>query len=105
MLGNQPFNISKEASRIICQMVLKFFKLLFNSTLDRNSLNPWQQGQSSRCVIRRQHYSIPKAHNKRKVWRAQFMAPLLVGAQTYAKTIEHTYLGHANTRNRNHVGT
>ena len=31
------------------------------------------------------------------------MAPLLVGTQTYAKTIEHTYLGHTITRN--HVGT
>ena len=44
---------------------------------------------------------------KEKFGEPNFMAPLLVGAQRYAKTIEieHTYLGHANTRTRNHVGT
>ena len=28
------------------------------------------------------------------------MAPLLVGTEIYGKTIEHTYLGHTNTRNK-----
>ena len=58
-----------------------------------NSLNIGQQGQSSHCVIRRQGYSIPIAHYKRKHREPRY------GTQKYAKAVEHAYLGHT----RNHV--